>query len=116
LATGRCTSQQLTEQNTSPVRLRLHVETLQIQKAEPKGIGFLHALHRRHWLPSTIEIPPDRDDSEEVRAEVSGPGAWGLPGQGVRQAAGDLRVARPEVQEDFQQTDTSNRGWGGFGA
>ena len=34
-ATGRCTSQQLTVQNWSAVRLRLHVDTLQVKYVAP---------------------------------------------------------------------------------
>jgi hypothetical protein len=48
LAPGRCTSQQLTVQKASPVRLRLQVETLQVQYIEPNSMGCLQALQRRH--------------------------------------------------------------------
>jgi hypothetical protein len=35
-------------QKASPVRLRLQVETLQVQYIEPNSMGFLQALQRRH--------------------------------------------------------------------
>lgn len=47
---GRCASQQETVQNSSPVRLRLQVDTLQTQYLELKRIGFLHELQRCHWV------------------------------------------------------------------
>jgi hypothetical protein len=40
-----CESQHATEQNTSLVRLRLHVDTLQTQWTAPKAMLFLQALH-----------------------------------------------------------------------
>ena len=57
-ALGRCTSQQETEQNASPVLLRLHVETLQTQYIEPSAIGSLQALQRRHWFSFATGCPP----------------------------------------------------------
>ena len=45
--TDRCASQQLTVQKTSPVRLRLHVDTLHTQYVAPNAIGFLHELQVR---------------------------------------------------------------------
>ena len=55
-APGRCTSQQVTVQKTSPVRLRLQVETLHVQYIAPNAMGFLQALHRRH-RPSSATGP-----------------------------------------------------------
>src|SRR5258705_7502420 len=46
-ATGRCASQQLTVQNTSPVRFWLQVETLHTQYVARSAIGFLQELQRR---------------------------------------------------------------------
>jgi len=43
---GTCASQQETEQNTSAVRGRLQVDTLQAQKVAANGSSFLQVEHR----------------------------------------------------------------------
>ena len=45
---GTCASQQETEQNTSAVRGRLQVDTLQAQYGLANGISCLHVLQRFH--------------------------------------------------------------------
>ena len=47
-----CESQHATEQNTSRVRSRLQVDTLQTQCTAPNRIGFRHALHSIQTSPS----------------------------------------------------------------
>lgn len=53
---GKCTSQQATEQNTRPVRLRVHVDTLHTQWIVEKSISFLQLLQRFQRLVSSADM------------------------------------------------------------
>jgi hypothetical protein len=55
---GRCASQHDVEQNTSPVRLRLHVETLHTQYVAWNPISRLQLEQRRHAPVSPAVISP----------------------------------------------------------
>ena len=57
-SSGTWASQHETLQKARPVRLRLQVETLQVQYFAPSAMGFLQALHRRHCPSSATVYPP----------------------------------------------------------